>query len=255
MKNLKVFFSTSYTNDLFSKCNFIVFRKQCVFASTNVKVGEAFVLCNNALYNYNFYTNENTLLTDFSDDGKCKAVNMWYRDWCDETVSICFENGEIKSLAFDSEGIKAIKDHILGCNVNEIHWSPDEEIALVVNSSHKLSIFNSALINIGEIDLFDTSVCEKELINVGWGKKETQFHGSEGKEAALKASIDVDSNLVDDSHSLKTTWCGDSSLFAVGYWCPISQKRTLKIFNCDGVLQSISENIAGEYLNQIYTNI
>ena len=27
-----------------------------------------------------------------------------------------------------------------------------------------------------------------ELINVGWGKKETQFHGSVGKQAALQTS-------------------------------------------------------------------
>ena len=27
---------------------------------------------------------------------------------------------------------------------------------------------------------------EAKFINVGWGKKETQFHGSEGKDAAKK---------------------------------------------------------------------
>lgn len=40
------------------------------------------------------------------------------------------------------------------------------------------------LINEQSIDVQDFG--EAKFINVGWGKKETQFHGSEGKEAAKK---------------------------------------------------------------------
>ena len=39
---------------------------------------------------------------------------------------------------------------------------------------------------------------EGEFVNVGWGKKETQFHGTEGKEARTKATEKGDLSQSDD---------------------------------------------------------
>ena len=38
---------------------------------------------------------------------------------------------------------------------------------------------------------------EAELVSVGWGKKETQFHGSEGKAAATR-KFEVENDLFFD---------------------------------------------------------
>jgi elongator complex protein 1 len=50
--------------------------------------------------------------------------------------------------------------------------------------------------------------------SVGWGKKETQFHGSEGKQAALKK---VDTSKfgasADDDKQARVAWRGDGSFF------------------------------------------
>ena len=39
---------------------------------------------------------------------------------------------------------------------------------------------------VSEQSLANEEFGEAKFINVGWGKKETQFHGTEGKEAAKK---------------------------------------------------------------------
>ena len=39
-----------------------------------------------------------------------------------------------------------------------------------------------------EIPIEESGFGEAEFVTVGWGKKETQFHGSIGKEAALVKS-------------------------------------------------------------------
>ena len=53
---------------------------------------------------------------------------------------------------------------------------------------------------LSEVPLHQTGFGEAEFVTVGWGKKETQFHGSEGKQAAVvKAQvqyIDRNSKLV-----------------------------------------------------------
>ena len=39
---------------------------------------------------------------------------------------------------------------------------------------------------ISEVPMHPSQFGEAEFITVGWGKKETQFHGSEGKQAAVR---------------------------------------------------------------------
>ena len=39
---------------------------------------------------------------------------------------------------------------------------------------------------ISETPINSETTAQVDFVNVGWGKVETQFHGSEGKQAALK---------------------------------------------------------------------
>lgn len=120
-----------------------------------------------------------------------------------------------------------------------------------------------------------------KFITVGWGKKETQFHGSAGKQAAQK-KIQV-SFQKQKHHGLKTktkkyrklikhlfdikilcmhpqevqpaaawddrrprvTWRGDGQLFAVSAVCLQTGARKVRVWNREGVLQATSEPING----------
>lgn len=52
--------------------------------------------------------------------------------------------------------------------------------------------------------------------SVGWGRKETQFHGSAGKQAALN-KVDTSKFTLseDDDHNARIAWRGDGSFFVV----------------------------------------
>jgi elongator complex protein 1 len=79
-------------------------------------------------------------------------------------------------------------------------------------------------------------------INVGWGSKQTQFHGSLGKAAAAATSISP-SPCPDDDSAPRISWRADGTLYAVSIRGPTH--RIIRIYSRTGVLQSTSEPTPG----------
>lgn len=97
---------------------------------------------------------------------------------------------------------------------------------------------------IAESSLDDSAFGDQEFMTVGWGKKETQFHGSEGKQAAvIKQEIPVIENFEEMDSSVLISWRGDGELFAVSFLG--SYGRMFKVFNKEGELQFTSEKCSG----------
>ena len=86
-------------------------------------------------------------------------------------------------------------------------WSPDQELVVFVTDDHKLILMTKDFDVISEQSASQAGFGEgpnrtslfcifilcvlAEPINVGWGKKETQFHGSLGKAAAQSKQPEV----------------------------------------------------------------
>jgi hypothetical protein len=85
----------------------------------------------------------------------------------------------------------------------------------------------------------DNDVPLEEMVALGWGKKETQFHGSEGKQAALVKSVGKLSD--NDDGGVRVSWKGDAEYFVVSF--VNADKRSLKIYNRMGGLHSESEEV------------
>jgi len=79
---------------------------------------------------------------------------------------------------------------------------------------------------------------EKEFMTVGWGKKETQFHGSVGKDNRKKAEIEI-KNIEELNKTITCCWRGDGEYFAVNFVG--SNGRMFKVFNKEGSMQYVSE--------------
>lgn len=80
---------------------------------------------------------------------------------------------------------------------------------------------------------------EAKAVALGWGKKETQFHGSVGKAAAQEKAI-TSATLTDwDDRKLRLSWRGDAEYYA----CSFIEKghRTFKVFDREGTVQATSE--------------
>ncbi len=94
-------------------------------------------------------------------------------------------------------------------------------------------------------------------INVGWGSKQTQFHGSLGKAAAQAQRPSVVGSSPDDDQLPRISWRGDGTYFVVSSLSPRPidtdedptpsrlRHRTLRFYSHAGVLQSTSEATPG----------
>lgn len=70
-----------------------------------------------------------------------------------------------------------------------MEWSPDQELLVLVTKDFNVILMSCTFDPIKESYLLCDEFGEKQFITVGWGKKETQFHGSEGKQARVKADV------------------------------------------------------------------
>lgn len=89
-------------------------------------------------------------------------------------------------------------------------------------------------------DLYSSNFGREQFVSVGWGKKETQFHGSAGKEAAKDKQKKLKANEF-DSGRIVMTWRDDGQLFAVSFLHPKTKIRQFKTFDREGCLLHTSE--------------
>jgi len=86
-------------------------------------------------------------------------------------------------------------------------------------------------------------------MNVGWGSKKTQFHGSLGKAAAQATATTKFGSSPDDDGLPRISWRGDGTFFVVSSLAPSSSegfvKRILRVYDRQAVLQSTSEDVPG----------
>ncbi|KAK0548116.1 putative elongator complex protein 1 [Tilletia horrida] len=159
-------------------------------------------------------------------------------------------------------------------------WSPDDELVTIVTEatasgedglgakSPKVILMTKTFDVLSEKPLFTTDFGEDQPVDVGWGSRATQFHGSAGKaaaaaaaaeaEAAAKADTKTDPRgpaTLDDDGLFRVSWRGDGSFFIVSALEPFRRSnsdlaeasglryhRVLRIFSRDGNLSATSES-------------
>uniref|UniRef100_A0A672QR76 Elongator complex protein 1 n=1 Tax=Sinocyclocheilus grahami TaxID=75366 RepID=A0A672QR76_SINGR len=126
-------------------------------------------------------------------------------------------------------------------------WSPDQELVTLTTGQETIIMMTKDFEPITEVTINQDDFGEDKFITVGWGKKETQFHGSEGKQAAHSHTLsqEVQPALPWDDRKPRITWRGDGQLFAVSAVCPKTGARKVRIWNRECVLQATSEVVNG----------
>lgn len=124
--------------------------------------------------------------------------------------------------------------------------SPDEDILVLLTAQNTVITMTASFDPINETDLQQMDFGENQFITVGWGKKETQFHGSEGKAAALSKPLCQKVQCSQfDSGKPHISWRGDGALFAVNCLNQETGVRFVRVFDRKGDLMYTSENIPG----------
>ncbi|OAD52932.1 Elongator complex protein 1 [Eufriesea mexicana] len=148
------------------------------------------------------------------------------------------ENLEFVSLEYCS-----ISQQLYGACKSDLQCmklSPDHEMIILVTINDIMITMVSTFQIISKIDLHAQHFGQKQFVTVGWGKKETQFHGSEGKKAAIVKPTEINENNLDDG-LCRITWREDGSLFAISFVHHKSKIRQFKVFSREGILQYTSE--------------
>ncbi|KAG8883867.1 hypothetical protein FRB97_005705 [Tulasnella sp. 331] len=142
-------------------------------------------------------------------------------------------------------------------------WSPDTDILVIATGDAKLILMSREFEVITEGLIKRAELGEDQSVNVGWGSKETQFHGSQGKTAAAAsadqaASAAKGGSSPDDDHHPRISWRGDGAFFVVSSIekhdlvnpSTASEphtrfRRVLRVYDRLGALQSTSERTPG----------
>uniref|UniRef100_A0A8C6KL75 Elongator complex protein 1 n=1 Tax=Nothobranchius furzeri TaxID=105023 RepID=A0A8C6KL75_NOTFU len=129
--------------------------------------------------------------------------------------------------------------------LTSMSWSPDEELVILTTGQETFIMMTKDFEPITEVGIHQDDFGEGKFITVGWGKKETQFHGSEGKQAARRKVQEAQPAVAWDDRRPRVTWRGDGQLFAISAICPQTGGRKVRVWNREGVLQATSEPVNG----------
>lgn len=157
-------------------------------------------------------------------------------------LCLATSEGDVIVIYLESSG----EENVTFCDggIEAMAWSPDQEIVVFVTKAKALVVMNSGYDPLVEHNLNNEAFGDEEFVNVGWGKKETQFHGTEGKQAAKQKAADI---VIDNATDLDTrisiVWRGDGEYFTVsfvGKW-----GRMFKVYDKEGTLKYTSEKCTG----------
>ncbi|XP_073841413.1 elongator complex protein 1 [Musca autumnalis] len=164
----------------------------------------------------------------------------------DNEICLATRGGEV--LLVNPETLQTNEGTFCDVGIECMEWSPDQEVVVFVTKEHNVVVMNCTYDPLTEHSLYDDQAeAEGGFVNVGWGKKETQFHGSEGKEAAKrKQESEAPVNLEEISKEIIISWRADGAYFVVSYVSP-SKGRTFKVFDKEGKLQFVAEKQANLY--------
>ncbi|KAE9404784.1 IKI3-domain-containing protein [Gymnopus androsaceus JB14] len=157
-------------------------------------------------------------------------------------------NGDITTASLDDEMPVmevqgSVDDGFLAAS-----WSPDDSLLALVTGLNKLILMTSTYDVISEAPMETSDFGQDTPINVGWGSKQTQFHGSVGKAAAQASTSNVlIGSSPDEDNAPRISWRGDGAYFVVSSITTSGNlsHRVLRVYDHQAVLQSTSEPVPG----------
>ncbi|KAJ7423147.1 putative elongator complex protein 1 [Willisornis vidua] len=99
-----------------------------------------------------------------------------------ECVCVATAAGDILLCSLSTKQVECVGT--VDSGVSTMSWSPDQELVLLATGQQTLIMMTRDFEPITEKQIHQDEFGEGKFVALGWGKKETQFHGSEGKQAA-----------------------------------------------------------------------
>ncbi|XP_061166857.1 putative elongator complex protein 1 [Saccostrea echinata] len=183
-----------------------------------------------------------TQCDELPPDGVNRIVGMEFLP-DQQSVCVAMDTGSVLLWNVSSGQVESVGD--VSSGIRAMSWSPDQEILVLATGQDTLIMMTREFDPITEKSIHPDNFGADEFVNVGWGKKETQFHGSVGKEAAKQKTEEVKAALSWDDKQPRISWRGDGQYFVVSSICPNTAARKLRVWNRECEHQSTSENVDG----------
>ena len=125
-------------------------------------------------------------------------------------------------------------------------WSPDEELLAIVTQADTLILMSRDFEPATEATLTADDLQTSRHISVGWGKKETQFHGKGTRalhDPTIPETVDEGKLSEYDDNKCTVAWRGDGAFLAIN--SIVEHRRVVRVFTRDAVLDSVSEPVDG----------
>jgi elongator complex protein 1 len=126
-------------------------------------------------------------------------------------------------------------------------WAPDEELLAIVTHADTLILMTRNFEPVTDVTLTAEDLKASNHVSVGWGKKETQFHGKRAKalrDPTMPESVDEGRLSLFDDDRTSISWRGDGAFLAINRVIPNS-RRAIRIYSREGTIESVSEPVDG----------
>ncbi|XP_039495713.1 putative elongator complex protein 1 isoform X1 [Drosophila santomea] len=159
--------------------------------------------------------------------------------------AICVASGAGEVILVDPQTGATSEGTFCDVGIESMAWSPNQEVVAFVTRTHNVVLMTSTFDVIAEQPLDAELAPDQQFVNVGWGKKETQFHGSEGKQAAKQTASDstVSHDVQELKQDVSISWRGDGAFFVVSFVAS-QLGRTFKVYDSEGKLHHTAEKSA-----------
>jgi len=164
-----------------------------------------------------------------------------------QSVLVGLSSGQLVQVG--AEGLGMVEEvGCVECGLECLVMSPDLEIITLVTSELVVITMTRDYVPVKETRLLQDQFGEGEFVNVGWGKKETQFHGKAGKDSRV-VKVEPGTVVEGDDEKVRISWRGDGQMFCVSYVSPGGEggeaRRRLRVLDRSGALYSTSEECVG----------
>ncbi|KAF3936373.1 hypothetical protein ABW19_dt0200343 [Dactylella cylindrospora] len=195
-------------------------------------------------------------ITSWNYQGPCPKENLevdrilnlhYFSD--DGSICLVLEGGDVIVVREDAIGDQG-RVEIVG-SVDEgiiaAAWSPDEELLALATGANTFVLMTRQFEPVADTKLIEEDLKLSKHVNVGWGKKETQFKGK--RQAALRDPTmpeKVDEGVLSnfDNKEAKLSWRGDGQYIALST-IQTGIRRVIRVFGRNGELDGVSEPVDG----------
>lgn len=167
------------------------------------------------------------------------------------TACLVLEGGD---LVVVQEGLSPGDVHIeimgsIDAGITSARWSPDEELLLIATKDGNVVFMSRSFDGIAEAAMTSADLAASKHVDVGWGKKETQFQGRGAKAKALRDptipdKVDQGTLSPNDDGRAVVSWRGDGAYVAINT-VEAASRRVIRVYSREGVLDSVSEPVDG----------